>query len=318
MPTEYILPTYVYSSSKDYSTGVVISARLDDIHLQNEWRQEANEANQRIQQQRQQWFLRGKQAKIFQAGDSILWYPKEAKIRSGKFKLAWRGPYKVQTPLPNNTVLLVDPWFYDPQAAWVNINKLKAYNERPPQQQMTQSPFDPTNPAFNDQIGILWIPLSDETSNPDAGQPVSADSSQTNAASCYVITLACPRNAPPEATLLMPTPSSELAPGHQGTTSVPGRPSAISDTNPHSPRTSLHQTTTCRKLRPRDQHHKPLNHHRVTPIRGRQRTTITNVQPPSLIPEGRQYIKSVRRSIPTGPTLSLSGDPSLQLHTGQA
>ena len=155
MPTEYILPTYVSSPSKDYSIGAVISACLDDIHLQNEWRQKADEANQRIQQQRQQWFLRGKQAKTFQAGDSVLWYPKEAKIRPGKFKLAWRGPYKVPTTLPNNIVMLVDPWFYDPQAAWVNINKLKAYHEKPPQQQMTRSSFDPTNPAFNDQIGIL-------------------------------------------------------------------------------------------------------------------------------------------------------------------
>ena len=38
MPTEYILPTYVSSPSKDYSTDAVISARLDDIHLQNKWR----------------------------------------------------------------------------------------------------------------------------------------------------------------------------------------------------------------------------------------------------------------------------------------
>ena len=83
------------------------------------------------------------------------------------------------------------------------------------------TPFDPTNPAFNDQIGILWIPPSDETNNPDAGQSISADSSQTDVAPCYAITLACPRTAPPDATPLMPTPSSEIAPGHQGQLQFP-------------------------------------------------------------------------------------------------
>ena len=249
---------------------------------------------------------------------------------SGQIQACLAGPYKVQTTLPNNTVLLVDPRFYDPQAAWVNINKLKAYHEKPPQQQMTQSPFDPTNPAFNDQIGILWIPPTNETSNPDDGQPISADSSQTDAAPCYAITVACPRTAPLEATLAdSPHRPPNWLPGHQGQLQFPAvllpYPTPIrTRQGPHP-----HQITTCRKLRPRDQHHKPLNYHRAIHCapdshfpgnfhRRRHRATITRVQPPSIIYKGTtKYIKSVWQPIPTRPTLSPSGDPFLQLHTGR-
>ena len=88
MPTEYILPTYVSSSHKAYSTGAVNIACLADIHRQQEWRHEADNANRRIQRQREKWFFGDKTAKSFTAGDSVLWYPKEAKIQPEKFKLA--------------------------------------------------------------------------------------------------------------------------------------------------------------------------------------------------------------------------------------
>ena len=80
MPTEYILPTYVSFSHKAYSTSAVITARLADIHRHEEWRHEADDANRRIQRQREKWFLGDKTAKSFTAGDLVLWYPKEAKI----------------------------------------------------------------------------------------------------------------------------------------------------------------------------------------------------------------------------------------------
>lgn len=60
-------------------------------------------------------------------GDSLFWYPKGANIYLGKLKNKWFGPYRVQYPLPDNTILLVAIEKFDPDPIIVNINKPKPY-----------------------------------------------------------------------------------------------------------------------------------------------------------------------------------------------
>ncbi len=63
--------------------------------------------------------------KIFKEGKLVLWMPKATKIKGGKFRLLWKGPYKVQIFFNNNMVKLSTLSNDDREK--VNINKLKEY-----------------------------------------------------------------------------------------------------------------------------------------------------------------------------------------------
>jgi hypothetical protein len=54
--------------------------------------------------------------------------PKTNKIKGGKFKLPWKGPYKVHNFFNNNIVELTT--FSDDEVERVNINKLKKYHSK--------------------------------------------------------------------------------------------------------------------------------------------------------------------------------------------
>jgi hypothetical protein len=44
--------------------------------------------------------------KSFKEGELVLWMPKAMKIKGGKFRLPWKGPYKVQKVFNNNRIKL--------------------------------------------------------------------------------------------------------------------------------------------------------------------------------------------------------------------
>jgi hypothetical protein len=56
-------------------------------------------------------------------GDIILWMPKSTTIKGSKFKLPWKGPYKVHNFFNNNIVKLAI--LGDDEVERININKLK-------------------------------------------------------------------------------------------------------------------------------------------------------------------------------------------------
>ncbi len=55
----------------------------------------------------------------------MMWYPKDVKIKSSKFKLLWKAPYIVRRVLGNNTVLLGS--LDEEEFLLVNAHKLKPY-----------------------------------------------------------------------------------------------------------------------------------------------------------------------------------------------
>ncbi len=63
--------------------------------------------------------------KNFKEGKLVLWMPKAMKIKGGKVKLLWKGPYKVQKVFNNNMVELSTLSNDDMEK--ININKLKEY-----------------------------------------------------------------------------------------------------------------------------------------------------------------------------------------------
>jgi hypothetical protein len=54
---------------------------------------------------KENWHDKGKLKSICE-GDLVLWMPKTTKIKGGKFKLPWKGPYKVHKTFNNNTIEL--------------------------------------------------------------------------------------------------------------------------------------------------------------------------------------------------------------------
>ncbi len=68
------------------------------------------------------WDERGKFKNICE-DDLVLWMLKSTKIKGGKFKVPWKGPYKMHKALNNNIVELTTQG--DDEVERVNINKLK-------------------------------------------------------------------------------------------------------------------------------------------------------------------------------------------------
>ena len=105
----------------------MLAARMDDLEKIVETREDAYQANIKIQQQRPKWFQGKATEKVFNKGDLVLWHPKGQNMKPGKLTYSWFGPYRVQYALPNNTVLLVALRHFDKNAVIVNSNKLKNY-----------------------------------------------------------------------------------------------------------------------------------------------------------------------------------------------
>jgi len=61
-------------------------------------------------------------------GDLVLWMPKTTKIKGGKFKLPWKGPYKIHKTF-NNIIIELTTLGND-EVKRVNINKLKEYHSK--------------------------------------------------------------------------------------------------------------------------------------------------------------------------------------------
>jgi hypothetical protein len=69
--------------------------KLDEDHWQ------VKETINHIQQlQKEQHDNEGKM-KSFNGRDLVLWMPKAMKIKGGKFRLPWKGPFKVQKKINN-------------------------------------------------------------------------------------------------------------------------------------------------------------------------------------------------------------------------
>jgi len=76
---------------------------------------------------KENWDEKGKFKSMYE-GDLVLWMPKTTKIKGGKFRLPWKGPYKVHKTFNNNIVELTS--LGDDEVEKVNINKLKKYNSK--------------------------------------------------------------------------------------------------------------------------------------------------------------------------------------------
>lgn len=71
------------------------------------------------------WLQQCYPEKTFRFGNYVLWFPKEAKEKVGKFTMHWYGTYHIQYCLFNNIVLLVTSGNVEPHPILVNVNKLK-------------------------------------------------------------------------------------------------------------------------------------------------------------------------------------------------
>ncbi len=71
---------------------------------------------------KENWDDKGKLKSIYE-GDLVLWMPKTTKIKGGKFKLPWKGPYKVYIAFYNIIIGVII--MGDDEVKRVNINKLK-------------------------------------------------------------------------------------------------------------------------------------------------------------------------------------------------
>lgn len=122
LPTEYIIPTYNNDVDWDYSAGGVLAARFKDLERVVETREDAHQANIKIQQQWPKWFQEKTKEKLFDEGDLVSWHPKGQNMKPGKLNFSWYGPYWLQYIQSNNIILLAVMRHYDKNAVIVNNN----------------------------------------------------------------------------------------------------------------------------------------------------------------------------------------------------
>jgi hypothetical protein len=91
---EFLVHYYRMGCSLKYSQLATLMARMANLYLLDEWKEEANYNYEKNQGQRQAWNHQQK-TNNFMDGQCVKWHPKEVKIRLGKFKLLWKGPYIV-------------------------------------------------------------------------------------------------------------------------------------------------------------------------------------------------------------------------------
>jgi hypothetical protein len=68
-----------------------------------------------------------KHLKVFEDGDLVLWFPKDPKIKEGKFLFPWTNPFQIKKTFGNNNIQLNMLSIED--VASINVNKLKAYRK---------------------------------------------------------------------------------------------------------------------------------------------------------------------------------------------
>jgi hypothetical protein len=70
--------------------------RILDIHLQEEWRNEAYENSKMFKEKIKIWNEKRIQYREFKQGDQVLLFNSRFKFSAGKLIFRWSGPYKIQ------------------------------------------------------------------------------------------------------------------------------------------------------------------------------------------------------------------------------
>jgi hypothetical protein len=125
MPTKFRVPIHKIQNVLEDDIQLAIQVRMEELVKLDEncWHVRENMNHIQLLQKYQQ-DDKGK-IRSFKKGELVLWMPKATKIKCGKFRLMWKGPYKVQIFFNNNTIKLSTLSNDDMEK--LNINKLKEY-----------------------------------------------------------------------------------------------------------------------------------------------------------------------------------------------
>jgi hypothetical protein len=128
MPTKFKVPTKRIRDIPSNDINYAIHVRMEDlIQLDEECWCVGENINHMKFLRKENWDGKGK-IKSFDEGDLVLWMPKTIEIKGGKFRLLWKGPYKVHKTFNNNIVALTT--LGDDEVERVNVNKLKEYHSK--------------------------------------------------------------------------------------------------------------------------------------------------------------------------------------------
>ncbi len=125
MLAEFMVPTHIIQNVLEDDIHLAIRIWMEELVKLHEncWHARENMNHIKLLRKYQQ-DDKGKM-KSFKEGELVLWMPKAMKIKGGKFRLLWKGPYKMQKVFNNNPVELSTLSNDDKEK--VNINKLKDY-----------------------------------------------------------------------------------------------------------------------------------------------------------------------------------------------
>jgi hypothetical protein len=128
MHVEFMIPIKRIRDVPIEDLNQAIHVRMEDpIQLDEKHWRVGDNINHIQLLQKENWDEKGKFKNICE-GDLILWMPKSTKIKGGKFKLPWKGPYKICKAFNNNTIKLTT--LGDDEVERVNINKLNEYHSK--------------------------------------------------------------------------------------------------------------------------------------------------------------------------------------------
>jgi hypothetical protein len=121
MPTEFMVPTKRIRDIPIKDFDQAIHLRMENLVKLGEERWHANENINHIQLFGKENWDEKRTLKSICEGDLVLWMPKAARIKGGKFKLPWKHPYKVHKTFINNVVKLIT--LGEDEVDKININK---------------------------------------------------------------------------------------------------------------------------------------------------------------------------------------------------
>jgi len=102
MPTKFIIPTRRIRDIPSNDINYAIHVRMEDlIQLDEESWCVGENINHMQFLRKENWDGKGK-IESFDEGDLVLWMPKTIEIKGGKFRLLWKGQYKVHKTFNNN------------------------------------------------------------------------------------------------------------------------------------------------------------------------------------------------------------------------
>ncbi len=128
MPTKFIVSIKRIQNIPSSDINHAIHVRMEDwIQLDEECWCVSENINHMQFPRKENWDRKGK-IKSFDEGDLMLWMPKTTKTKGGKFRLPWKGPYKVHNFFNNNIMALTS--LGDDEVERVNVNKLKEYHSK--------------------------------------------------------------------------------------------------------------------------------------------------------------------------------------------